>query len=119
MEKLKIWVSRQPIKTALLRLILIGTIISAFLILLFLILWNFLLNSFYQYIATKWFIGGVSLYIGGMIVGSFVILYVVMMITAHFFLPGKIAISANTITFWGYQNSKARFGLQFEVHLKR
>lgn len=99
MEKLKIWVAKQPIKTALLRLILIGTIISAFLILLFLILWNFLLNSFYQYIATKWFIGGVSLYIGGMIVGSFVILYVVMMITAHFFYQVKLQSPLTQLRF--------------------
>lgn len=107
------WLINQPIKTALLRLILIGTIISGVLILGYLVLWNLLMNVLLRFIS-KWVITGVSLYFIGAIGGSFLILYIVMNLTARFFYQIKMARPLKQLNS-GVSRIKAQ-DLDFHLH---
>lgn len=107
------WLINQPIKTALLRLILIGTVISGVLVLGYLVLWNLLMNVLLRFIS-KWVITGVSLYFIGAIGGSFLILYIVMNLTARFFYQIKMARPLKQLNS-GVSRIKAQ-NLDFHLH---
>ncbi|KRM04258.1 Signal transduction histidine kinase [Lentilactobacillus farraginis DSM 18382 = JCM 14108] len=67
-----------------------GTILSVFSILGYLVLWNAFMNLIYRFIA-NWVLGGVILYFVGALVGSFVLAYLIMNATARFFYKLKLA----------------------------
>lgn len=86
MDKLKQRLTRLPIKKALLHLILIGTIAAALVVLVYLLIWHVVMMPIATVLAKRWFIGGMSLYFGGAIIGSFAMLYAVMNATARLFI---------------------------------
>lgn len=79
-----------PIKKALLHLILIGTIAAALVVLVYLLIWHVVMMLIATALAKRWFIGGMSLYFGGAIIGSFAMLYAVMNVTARLFYRVKL-----------------------------
>ncbi|MDU1359040.1 MAG: hypothetical protein E6932_30005, partial [Citrobacter freundii] len=78
MAKLKAHFMKLSIKKALLQMILLGTIVAGIMMLLFLQVWHLLMFHLTTALATHWFLGGVGLYFGGAIIGSFAVLYAVM-----------------------------------------
>lgn len=90
MDKLKQRLTRFPIKKALLHLILIGTIAAALVVLVYLLIWHVVMMPIATALAKRWFIGGMSLYFGGAIIGSFAMLYAVMNVTARLFYRVKL-----------------------------
>lgn len=91
MAKLTSRLRDQPIKTALLRLILAGTLIAGLSIVVYLLLWNALISLLAPYVTPMWLIAVTILFVTGAIGGSLAILIAIMTAAARLFYRVKLA----------------------------
>ena len=116
MAKLKAHFMKLSIKKALLQMILLGTIVAGIMMLLFLQVWHLLMFHLTTALATHWFLGGVGLYFGGAIIGSFAVLYAVMNVMARMVYRLKFAPPLAQLKA-GVAHIQAQ-DLDFELHAK-
>lgn len=119
MEKLKQKLADLPIRRALLRFTLIGSAIASALILIFLVLWNTLLNlwdinAHWTLLGLSAQVVGITVLFGGAILGSFLILAVVMHKIIDKFYQLKLAQSLEQLNY-GINQIKTK-NLDFELH---
>lgn len=99
MAKLTHWLRNQPIKTALLRVILVGTLVSGLSILVYLLLWNALISLLAPYVTPTWLIAVTILFVTGAIGGSLALLIAVMTGAARLFYRIKLADPLQQLQF--------------------